>query len=130
MRNRGSKKGRKQKSSNKANTISTTTITTTTTKGQKFIFISLTFNFIRIFSEVCKGTKGKPCVFPFTFEGKVHNGCIQKWTDVYAWCPTQVDQNGTYVKNSGNWDNCDSNCPDSTEEVDSWQFYVQQMSRI
>jgi len=102
MRNRGSKKGRNQKSSNKANTISTTTITTTTTK------------------EVCKGTKGKPCVFPFTFEGKVHNGCIQKWTDVYAWCPTQVDQNGTYVKNSGNWDNCDSNCPDSTEEVDSW----------
>ena len=58
--------------------------------------------------------KEKPCVFPFTFEGKKYNTCtvvskpvLEKYSDtlVKPWCSTGVDANGNYI--TGEWGFCD-----------------------
>ena len=56
--------------------------------------------------------KGKPCVFPFIFNGKEYEKC-KKWggTGVVSWCATKTSKNGTLVV--GKWGFCNKNCPGS-----------------
>ena len=56
----------------------------------------------------------KPCIFPFTFNGETHYGCIWDPNDssAPAWCSTNVDDEGNHIGDQGNWGNCDgSKCP-------------------
>merc|ERR1712002_107065 len=66
---------------------------------------------------------GKPCIFPFIYNGVQYQGCTQLingLASVYSkptfWCSTKVDVNGYHVR--GPWDNkgkhvgfCDDSCP-------------------
>ena len=54
--------------------------------------------------------KGKPCVFPFIFNGKKYEKC-KKWGSV-SWCATKTTKDGTLVL--GRWGICNKNCPGST----------------
>ena len=51
-----------------------------------------------------------PCVFPFTHEGVLYEGCATDPTDkTRRWCSTKTDENGIHVK--GNYGFCSGNCP-------------------
>ena len=50
-----------------------------------------------------------PCIFPFEYQGSIRNNCIWDTSDESYWCSTLVDKSGQHV--SGNWGNCDANCP-------------------
>ena len=85
---------------------------------------------------------GKPCIFPFTFNGVTYNGCptfrdtldikiksLMIIPDSYLnrrWCSTKVDKNGNHMNGNqifnpeGNfrlddnyWGVCDRSCPKS-----------------
>ena len=47
----------------------------------------------------------KPCVFPFKYQGKEQNSCIE--SNKKFWCATEVKSNGYYKK----WAYCGENCP-------------------
>ena len=64
--------------------------------------------------DICKTDSGseanKECKFPFTFRGTEYNSCINGSRRRKHWCPTQLDENGTYV--FGKWGYCDTKlCP-------------------
>ena len=43
---------------------------------------------------------GKECIFPFQFNGNVHNECT--WDQAAPgnpWCSTKVDENGVHIEN-------------------------------
>merc|ERR1711892_1073286 len=48
------------------------------------------------------------CVFPFTFNGRIHNTCTTIDGQATPWCATSVDSSGNY---NGNHENCESTCP-------------------
>ena len=51
----------------------------------------------------------KLCVLPWKYPGKpeIYNGCANPdKSTVGLWCPTELDSNGIYVKNSGKWGFC------------------------
>lgn len=55
---------------------------------------------------------GLPCIFPFTYKGKVHTECT--WEDAekrhnQAWCSTEVDSSGNFI--TSKWGNCGPTCP-------------------
>ena len=51
------------------------------------------------------------CVFPFTFNRRVHNTCTTIDGDATPWCATQVDANGNLAGGSA-WEYCTSpSCP-------------------
>jgi hypothetical protein len=57
---------------------------------------------------------GKPCIFPFRFNGAIHYKCT--WdqahlTEEKAWCSTLVDSTGHHVGGQGKWGNCGPGCP-------------------
>ena len=55
------------------------------------------------------------CVFPFTFNGKLHYNCIT--TDDRCgvpWCPTEKHENAVDLE-SGSWGYCNHYCPDDGE---------------
>jgi len=59
-------------------------------------------------------SSGKPCIFPFRFNGVVHYQCT--WdqahlTEHKPWCSTLVDSTGHHVGGQGKWGNCGANCP-------------------
>ncbi|XP_040583657.2 LOW QUALITY PROTEIN: low-density lipoprotein receptor-related protein 2 [Lepeophtheirus salmonis] len=59
-------------------------------------------------------TVGKPCIFPFQFNGVIHTQCT--WdqahlTEHKPWCSTQVNENGHHIGGQGKWGNCGPNCP-------------------
>ena len=41
---------------------------------------------------------GRPCVFPFKFDGVEYNACTYVNSE-YLWCATDVDDNGNMVPN-------------------------------
>merc|ERR1719510_692585 len=58
----------------------------------------------------CLTRQNKPCVFPFTYKGEVHNQCTQVDSENGAfWCATKVDRTGKAVRNA--WEYCQSDCP-------------------
>ena len=68
----------------------------------------------RICVTVSGAAKGKPCIFPFKFNGVVYSECT--WNQAHltehkAWCSTLVDASGTHVGGQGKWGNCGAGCP-------------------
>ena len=56
---------------------------------------------------------GKPCVFPFTFEGVTYTECTTAGNapgDLSLWCSTLTYVNGTHVGGQGKWGNCNTTC--------------------
>ena len=53
---------------------------------------------------------GKPCIFPFKFQGKEYNTCTKDGgADVHEWwCATVVDDKGEHI--SGQWGKCSKGC--------------------
>merc|ERR1712013_458375 len=59
-------------------------------------------------TSTCLTTSSQACVFPFTYQGVVHNSCtLSGFPD--PWCSTQTDGSGTHV--TGNYGDCASSCP-------------------
>ena len=55
---------------------------------------------------------GKECIFPFQFNGNIHNECT--WDQAAPgnpWCSTKVDENGVHIENIGEWGICGEGCP-------------------
>ena len=68
----------------------------------------------RICVTVAGASKGKPCIFPFKFNGVLYSECT--WNQAHltehkAWCSTLVDASGTHVGGQGKWGNCGPGCP-------------------
>ena len=58
--------------------------------------------------------EGLPCIFPFTYEGVVHNECTDKGGSS-LWCSTKVDDSGKHIQ--GNFGNCGEGCLDNTGNI-------------
>jgi len=55
---------------------------------------------------------GRDCVFPFKWNGKVHNGCpIDSNDKTKRWCSTKVDSNGNHVPSQNEYGYCGAFCP-------------------
>ena len=55
---------------------------------------------------------GKECIFPFQFNGNIHNECT--WDQAAPgnpWCSTKVDENGVHIENIDEWGICGEGCP-------------------
>lgn len=53
----------------------------------------------------CMVADGSPCVFPFTFEGKIHRSCtVDHDASSSAWCSTKTDMGGVHIR--GHWGYC------------------------
>ena len=48
------------------------------------------------------------CVFPFTYGGKKHGGCVPSSNGKGPWCATKVDSNNKMIKNK--WARCNRYC--------------------
>jgi len=61
----------------------------------------------------CGTTDGTQCIFPFVYDGVSYNSCTR--TDGYkAWCSTEVDADGNYIK--AKWGRCDEECLDEDND--------------
>merc|ERR1711934_65584 len=59
-------------------------------------------------SSTCLTNSGRACVFPFTYQGVVHNSCtLSGFPD--PWCSTLTDGSGTHI--TGNFGDCSASCP-------------------
>ena len=57
---------------------------------------------------------GKPCVFPFIYDGRSYSGCpIDPDDSSKRWCSTKVDDKGQHVPKQNEYGHCASNCPKS-----------------
>merc|ERR1719318_1212372 len=61
---------------------------------------------------------GRQCAFPFTYNGKTHQGCTP-WTfggtnQGKNWCSTKTDGQGSHLNGGGNYGFCSQDCPAST----------------
>ena len=55
---------------------------------------------------------GKPCIFPFKYNGKTYNGCEKDHEDgTKTWCSTKVDSKGHHVPGQNEYGHCGKNCP-------------------
>ena len=72
----------------------------------------------------CLTTDNKQCIFPWTYSdggSTVHQGCANPDGDPGGlWCPTEVDDTGTYIAGSGNWGYCSDDC--FTESGKNYRF--------
>lgn len=50
----------------------------------------------------CRGDKGNPCAFPFTYNGVTYSGCTKADHERY-WCDVDTT--------TGEWQNCEEGCP-------------------
>ena len=53
---------------------------------------------------------GKPCVFPFKFQGKTYSTCtnrIKHKKHNLPWCSTKVDERGNHISHQRKWGNCE-----------------------
>ena len=57
-------------------------------------------------SEDCEGTRKFQCKFPYEFNGKTHNSCIQEGNEK-MWCATEIDTTNSNLKE---WGNCTESC--------------------
>ena len=56
---------------------------------------------------------GKPCVFPFRYNGVLYNECTLEGNapgETVPWCSTMTDSNDNHVGGQGKWGFCSSNC--------------------
>eukprot|EP00091_Calanus_sinicus_P024628 TRINITY_DN894_c0_g1_i12.p2 TRINITY_DN894_c0_g1~~TRINITY_DN894_c0_g1_i12.p2 ORF type:complete len:128 (-),score=32.93 TRINITY_DN894_c0_g1_i12:76-459(-) len=63
-------------------------------------------------------TPNKPCIFPFSHNGKTYQGCTP-WTYGGAnqgtpWCSTKTNGQGAHVNGFGNYGFCGQDCPAAT----------------
>ena len=59
-----------------------------------------------------------PCIFPFRYNGIIHNSCIwedAQYTEHKPWCSTLVDKAGHHVRRQSKWGNCGPDCPISPD---------------
>ena len=59
-----------------------------------------------------------PCIFPFRYNGVIHNSCIwedAQYTEHKPWCSTLVDKAGHHVRRQSKWGNCGPDCPISPD---------------
>ncbi len=48
-----------------------------------------------------------PCVFPFTYDGNVYEGCTKVGDPRgRSWCSVEVDAEGNHVVGAGRWGHC------------------------
>ncbi|QQP37699.1 Uncharacterized protein FKW44_018075, partial [Caligus rogercresseyi] len=75
-------------------------------------------HFILISFPVCVTTSGatvgKPCIFPFRFNGEIHTQCT--WdqahlTEHKPWCSTEVNDDGHHKGGQGKWATVDPIVP-------------------
>ena len=76
-----------------------------------FVISYCSLNFTIFLADECETTGGnqpnRSCVFPFSFEGTVYEGCIIVGDDT-SWCSTEVDSDGHHV--GGEWGYCAAGC--------------------
>ena len=56
------------------------------------------------------GNRGKACIFPFKFNGKIHYNCIPTKRDPRPWCSTKVSKGYRHVSGEKEWGYCNSHC--------------------
>ena len=63
--------------------------------------------------------QGRPCMFPFKFQGKIYNECpVARLEDPSkTWCSTM---GGNHVAGLKKWGYCSSSCPVSNEKEASF----------
>merc|ERR1711988_1820909 len=65
----------------------------------------------RTCNTVSGPASGKPCVFPFTWQGKTFTSCTKEGDDQgKLWCSTMVDQAGNHVAGQGQYGFCSREC--------------------
>ena len=64
--------------------------------------------------------KGVKCILPFNFMDEKHEGCVKRWTDTAYWCPTRVDESGSFISSNDAWDYCDVDCPKTIHNDFTW----------
>ena len=62
------------------------------------------------------GKIGSSCVFPFSWQGMIYNGCTT-WNGMSPWCSTLVDDDGIHVGGGGYWGYCGSHCKIHTGRI-------------
>merc|ERR1712223_1957348 len=93
-------------------TVSTTTTATTTTTTTSFTSTTTAAADLRRTCTTVSGpASGKPCVFPFTWQGKTFTSCPKEGDDQgKLWCSTMVDQAGNHVAGQGQYGFCSQTC--------------------
>ena len=62
------------------------------------------------------GNRGKACIFPFRYNGKIHFNCTITKGDPKPWCSTKVSKGYRHVSGENEWGYCSSHCQSSTRE--------------
>ena len=66
--------------------------------------------------------KGKPCIFPWVYNGKDYNACANPNYDPKgAWCPT--DRNDVYLSSPTSFGYCNDDCPKETVNIGKLDIY-------
>merc|ERR1712223_1383110 len=88
-----------------------TTATTTTTTISSTSTTTAAADLRRTCTTVSGPASGKPCVFPFTWQGKTFTSCTKEGDDQgKLWCSTMVDQAGNHVAGQGQYGFCSQEC--------------------
>jgi len=58
----------------------------------------------------CTTTSGKPCVFPFTFRGRIYRTCTMDDGSAVPWCSTKTNAWGVHISGQGHWGDCPASC--------------------
>merc|ERR1712223_508712 len=89
----------------------TTTATTTTTTTSSTSTPTAAADLRRTCTTVSGPASGKPCVFPFTWQGKTFTSCTKEGDGQgKLWCSTMVDQAGNHVAGQGQYGFCSQEC--------------------
>ena len=69
------------------------------------------------------GNTGKPCVFPFIYNGKKHNNCAWRKAERKPWCSTKV-VNGRHVAHQAEWGYCSLECINQRKRIKKGGKYL------
>ena len=61
------------------------------------------------------------CIFPFLYNGKIHNRCLKWHKDANAfptWCATAVDLNNEFKNGDRHWGHCSDDCKYNTDKIE------------
>merc|ERR1712130_891922 len=104
-----------------ASTSTTTTVsatTTTTTTTTTVTTTTAAADLRRTCNTVSGPSAEKPCVFPFTWQGKTFNSCTKEGDDQgKLWCSTMVDQAGNHITGQGQYGFCSQACNQGLRRV-------------